>query len=240
MLSAPGRSSAAESARARADREHATSRRVGAAPGHRRDRAEDRETAARPRNRGRRAQSRRPARAAGGGQDFRAQRTDADPGAGGQLEVLGEPSVEDEALRRIVVDRRSAWRRRACKSLPRRTRLIVSASSRQYPGVMFGPRTRASIFSPTGVSFNSIPGAASRQAGRSALRAGAQGERRGFGGAKTGHQQKLFAARFDGQSLQLVAEALAQPGGGIEEQLQPAEERSRSTASLRRNGISIS
>ena len=41
-------------------------------------------------------------KAAGRRENPRAQRSDADPRAGGQLEVLGQPAVEDQALRRIV------------------------------------------------------------------------------------------------------------------------------------------
>ena len=35
-------------------------------------------------------------------EDPRAQRPDADPRAGGELEVLGQAAIEDEALARIV------------------------------------------------------------------------------------------------------------------------------------------
>ena len=52
----------------------------------------------------------------------RAQRADADPGAGRELEVLGEPSVESEALRRIVGIDEAQRVARAGRSPPRRTR----------------------------------------------------------------------------------------------------------------------
>ena len=55
-------------------------------------------------------------------QDPRAQRADADPGAGRELEVLGQAAVEDRAPATDRRDRRTASHRRADRSPPRRTR----------------------------------------------------------------------------------------------------------------------
>ena len=51
---------------------------------------------------------------AGRGENPRPQRADADPGAGRELEVLGEPAVEDQPLRR---DRPESTKRIASPSL---------------------------------------------------------------------------------------------------------------------------
>ena len=55
----------------------------------------------------------------------RAQRTDADEGAGRQLEVFGDAAVEHQALARVGRDRSSAPRRRCSRSLRRRSARAV-------------------------------------------------------------------------------------------------------------------
>ena len=55
---------------------------------------------------------------------------------------------------------------------------------------MFGPRTRASSFAPTGASLSSSPGTGTPTMPATApSRAGAERERRGLGGAEAGHDQ---------------------------------------------------
>ena len=73
--------------------------------------------------------------------------------------------------------------------------------------MILGPRPRASIFEPTGASLSSRPGAGRpRSPEKAPSRPVLKRERRGFGRAKAGHPENLFAAGLDRHLAKLVEE----------------------------------
>ena len=220
--------SAGTRARTRGCVEHVRGRRRRRQPGAQaRHSAQVREDERRDVRRDRGPRSRRPARSSPPlREDARAQRADADPRAGRELEVLGEPPVEHEPLARDRRDRRTAARRPAGRSPPRRRPRASARRRPSSPGVTFGPRTRASSFSPTGASFSSTPGRGQADAARRRRR---RGPVQSANGAVSVAPRPVIQSSSSPQastatSLQLVAEPLAEAGGGVEEQLQLAEE----------------
>ena len=129
------------------------------------------------------------------------------------LKSSDEPAVEDEALAPDRRDRRSAARRRAGRSLPRRTPRAVSAVVAPVARRDVRARAaRASSLSPTGASFSSTPGTGTpMRPPAEAPRSPAQSANGALSVAPRPVTSRisLAAARRRASSLQLVGDLLA-------------------------------
>ncbi len=157
-------------------------------------------------------------------EDANPQRPDAHPGAGRELEVLGDAAVEQQALAGIgrvgefqrvaqLVVALVVERIAGVLILPPVPRRDVRAPEPRFELALVrhqlerDPRQRqADIAGPAG-----IPGAGKRG-------------RRGLGRAETGDEQDALAGRFGRKRLEFVPALLAQRGAGVEQHLEPGEE----------------
>ncbi len=154
----------------------------------------------------------------------RLQRTDADPGSGGELEVLRQPAIEQQALLglgRVDEGDRVAHPVPAFRVEGRARRLgVAPIAGRDIGAADHGLELPAGRNQPEVLTRH-------RQADGSrpaAFPIGADGERCSLGRPKPGDHQDALAACRDRHLVERIPEMLREPGRGVEHHRQPAEE----------------
>ena len=157
------------------------------------------------------------------GEKPRAERPDAHPRAGRELEVLGDPALEDESG---VRPRRIGEGERIAESIE--PFLVERGGGQRRVAPVAGRHVRAAHppLEPARdrreLELDARRRDADARRGRH-LRAGADRKRRRFGRAETGHPDDALAAGVDGERLDFVGDLLAQRRRGVEEHPQAAE-----------------